>query len=148
MGTVLSEFVNSVARCYRKATLLPRGGTRRPAWDAGVFVRASRIVRRIADVVTEECFEIARANLSECVREVKSGGTVVVTEHGRPVARMNFSSRIPIRRSAFEMYDKPNCGDTTAAGAGPDAEQRHDRRLNEYSFPLQPLNNRPVVESK
>jgi len=26
--------------------------------------------------------------LSECVREVRGGGTIVVTEHGRPVARM------------------------------------------------------------
>jgi prevent-host-death family protein len=29
-----------------------------------------------------------KSKLSECVREVKSGGTIVVTEHGRPVARM------------------------------------------------------------
>lgn len=29
-----------------------------------------------------------KARLSECVREVRSGGTLVVTEHGRPVARM------------------------------------------------------------
>lgn len=29
-----------------------------------------------------------KATLSECVREVKAGGTIVVTEHGRPVARL------------------------------------------------------------
>jgi prevent-host-death family protein len=29
-----------------------------------------------------------KSKLSECVREVRNGGTVVVTEHGRPVARM------------------------------------------------------------
>ncbi len=29
-----------------------------------------------------------KAKLSECVRDVKAGGTVVVTEHGRPVARI------------------------------------------------------------
>ena len=29
-----------------------------------------------------------KSKLSECVREVKRGGTVVVTEHGRPVARL------------------------------------------------------------
>ena len=29
-----------------------------------------------------------KSKLSECVREVRDGGTIVVTEHGRPVARM------------------------------------------------------------
>ena len=29
-----------------------------------------------------------KSKLSECVREVKRGSTVVVTEHGRPVARL------------------------------------------------------------
>ena len=29
-----------------------------------------------------------KSKLSECVREVRSGATIVVTEHGRPVARM------------------------------------------------------------
>ena len=29
-----------------------------------------------------------KSRLSECVREVKAGYTVVVTEHGRPVARL------------------------------------------------------------
>ena len=29
-----------------------------------------------------------KARLSECVRDVKSGATVIVTERGRPVARL------------------------------------------------------------
>jgi prevent-host-death family protein len=29
-----------------------------------------------------------KSKLSECVREVRGGGTIVVTEHGRPVVRM------------------------------------------------------------
>jgi prevent-host-death family protein len=29
-----------------------------------------------------------KARLSQCVRDVKSGGTIVVTEHGRRVARL------------------------------------------------------------
>lgn len=29
-----------------------------------------------------------KSKLSECIREVRRGGTIVVTEHGRPVARM------------------------------------------------------------
>ncbi len=29
-----------------------------------------------------------KSKLSECVREVRDGGTIMVTEHGRPVARM------------------------------------------------------------
>ena len=29
-----------------------------------------------------------KSKLSECVREVRSGGTIVVTVRGRPVARM------------------------------------------------------------
>ena len=29
-----------------------------------------------------------KAKLSECVREVKTGGTIIVTEHGRAVARI------------------------------------------------------------
>jgi len=34
-----------------------------------------------------------KSKLSECVREVRSGGTIVVTEHGRPVARMIADAR-------------------------------------------------------
>jgi len=29
-----------------------------------------------------------KSRLSECVREVKTGGTIIVTEHGRAVARI------------------------------------------------------------
>ena len=29
-----------------------------------------------------------KSKLSECVRAVRNGGTIIVTEHGRPVARM------------------------------------------------------------
>ena len=29
-----------------------------------------------------------KSTLSECVREVKSGRTIVITEHGQPVARI------------------------------------------------------------
>lgn len=38
-----------------------------------------------------------KSRLSECVRAVKQGATIVVTEHGRPVARM-----VPENRSLAE----------------------------------------------
>ena len=38
-----------------------------------------------------------KSKLSECVREVRSGGTIVVTEHGRPVARM-IADASPLRQ--------------------------------------------------
>jgi prevent-host-death family protein len=41
-----------------------------------------------------------KATLSECIRDVKSGRTVVVTEHGTPVARM-----IPETASVRERLD-------------------------------------------
>lgn len=46
-----------------------------------------------------------KSKLSECVREVKSGGTIVVTEHGRPVARMiaaagSLGERLDVLRNA------------------------------------------------
>ena len=46
-----------------------------------------------------------KSKLSECVREVRSGGTIVVTEHGRPVARMiadasSMSERLEMLTSA------------------------------------------------
>jgi len=37
-----------------------------------------------------------KSTLSECVREVKTGRTIVVTEHGRPVARI-IPEVIPVR---------------------------------------------------
>jgi prevent-host-death family protein len=39
-----------------------------------------------------------KARLSECVRVVKDGGTVVVTEHGRPVARLVPEPESPRKR--------------------------------------------------
>jgi prevent-host-death family protein len=41
-----------------------------------------------------------KSTLSECVREVKSGRTIVVTEHGQPVARI-----IPEALSVRERVD-------------------------------------------
>jgi prevent-host-death family protein len=41
-----------------------------------------------------------KSKLSECVREVKRGGTVVVTEHGRPVARL-----VPERESLDDRLE-------------------------------------------
>jgi len=41
-----------------------------------------------------------KSTLSECVREVKSGRTIVVTDHGRPVARI-----IPEAISARERVE-------------------------------------------
>jgi prevent-host-death family protein len=46
-----------------------------------------------------------KSKLSECVREVGSGGTIVVTEHGRPVARMmaaasSLGERLEVLRNA------------------------------------------------
>jgi prevent-host-death family protein len=41
-----------------------------------------------------------KSTLSECVREVKSGRTIVVTEHGQPVARI-----IPVGISLRERVE-------------------------------------------
>lgn len=41
-----------------------------------------------------------KATLSECVREVKAGRTIVVTDHGQPVARL-----IPETLSLRERVD-------------------------------------------
>jgi prevent-host-death family protein len=37
-----------------------------------------------------------KATLSECVREVKAGRTIVVTDHGQPVARI-IPEGVPLR---------------------------------------------------
>ena len=39
-----------------------------------------------------------KSTLSECVREVKSGRTIVVTEHGQPVARIIPEAILPRER--------------------------------------------------
>jgi prevent-host-death family protein len=39
-----------------------------------------------------------KATLSECVREVSAGHAIVVTEHGRPVARIIAESSSPRER--------------------------------------------------
>lgn len=39
-----------------------------------------------------------KSRLSECVREVRAGYTVVVTEHGRPVARLIPEAESPRER--------------------------------------------------
>ena len=49
-----------------------------------------------------------KSKLSECVREVKRGGTVVVTEHGRRVARLvpegeSLGDRLEMLRKAGTM---------------------------------------------
>ena len=49
-----------------------------------------------------------KSTLSECVREVKSGRTIVVTEHGQPVARiipegMSLRERVEALRRAGAM---------------------------------------------
>jgi prevent-host-death family protein len=41
-----------------------------------------------------------KSTLSQCVREVKTGRTIVVTEHGQPVARI-----IPERMALAERID-------------------------------------------
>lgn len=46
-----------------------------------------------------------KSKLTECIREVRSGGTIVVTEHGRPVARMiaatsSLEERLEVLRNA------------------------------------------------
>jgi prevent-host-death family protein len=50
-----------------------------------------------------------KATLSECVREVKSGRTIVVTEHGQPVARI-----IPEAISARERVEAMRKAGTVA----------------------------------
>ena len=39
-----------------------------------------------------------KATLSECVREVRAGRAIVVTEHGRPVARLIPEGSSPLER--------------------------------------------------
>jgi prevent-host-death family protein len=50
-----------------------------------------------------------KATLSECIRQVKAGRTLVVTDHGRPVARM-----IPEAASLGETLDALRAAGTVA----------------------------------
>lgn len=71
-----------------------------------------------------------KAKLSECVRTVKEGGTVIVTEHGRAVARL-----VPEPESLRErMLALATAGDIVWNGepfkpAGPVARIRGSRTL-------------------
>lgn len=50
--------------------------------------RVTNVVRETAAAERHVGIRELKAKLSECVRLVKDGGVVVVTEHGRPVARL------------------------------------------------------------
>jgi len=72
-----------------------------------------------------------KARLSECVREVKAGATVVVTEHGRSVARL-----VPDTGSVDERLDA-----LKAAGTVPWS----GRRLGRPPGPPRTTGPAPVV---
>jgi prevent-host-death family protein len=55
-----------------------------------------------------------KSTLSECVRAVKSGQTIVVTEHGRPVARI-----IPEATSLQDRLEALRKGGTIAWSGRP-----------------------------
>lgn len=69
-----------------------------------------------------------KARLSECVRDVKSGATVIVTERGRPVARLvpeagSLEERLDaLRQTGAILWNGRRLGATTsdvhARGAG------------------------------
>ena len=69
-----------------------------------------------------------KARLSECVRDVKSGATVIVTERGRPVARLvpeagSLEERLDaLRQTGAILWSGRRLGATTsdvhARGAG------------------------------
>jgi prevent-host-death family protein len=71
-----------------------------------------------------------KSTLSECVREVKSGRTIVVTEHGQPVARI-----IPEAMSIRDRVEALRKSGTIAWSgrrlrpATPPAKVRGDRTL-------------------
>ena len=46
-----------------------------------------------------------KASLSKYVREVKAGGTVIVTERGRPVARLVPESPVPTEPSLLDRVN-------------------------------------------
>jgi prevent-host-death family protein len=71
-----------------------------------------------------------KSRLSECVRDVKSGATIVVTEHGRRVARL-----VPEAQSLDERLDGlRNAGAVSWSGrrlrrAKPDVRPRTKRTV-------------------
>lgn len=72
-----------------------------------------------------------KARLSECVRDVKSGATIVVTEHGRRVARL-----VPETRSLDERLER-----LRSAGA----VQWSGRRLRRIKPDVRPLKRKSVA---
>ena len=70
-----------------------------------------------------------KSKLSECVREVKNGGTVVVTEHGRPVVRMIAdTSSLPERLAALTQAGSIAWSGRRLKRAKPVARVRGSRR--------------------
>ena len=73
-----------------------------------------------------------KSRLSECVRDVKSGATIVVTEHGRRVARL-----VPEAHSFDERLDAlKNAGAVSWSG----------RRLRRITSDVHPRTTRPVAD--
>jgi prevent-host-death family protein len=72
-----------------------------------------------------------KSKLSECVRDVKSGATIVVTEHGRRVARL-----VPEADSFDERLDAlTNAGAVLWSG----------RRLRRTKPDVRPKKNRTIA---
>jgi prevent-host-death family protein len=73
-----------------------------------------------------------KAKLSECVRAVKSGATIIVTEHGRRVARL-----VPEAHSLDERLDAlKNAGAVSWSG----------RSLRRLKPGVRPRTNRTVAD--
>ncbi len=66
-----------------------------------------------------------KSKLSECVREVRDGGTIVVTEHGRPVARMI--------ADASSLMSDWRCSPTRVAFCGVAGDSNPRRRSHGYA---------------
>jgi len=73
-----------------------------------------------------------KAKLSECVRDVKSGATIVVTEHGKPVARL-----VPEGDSLDERLDALKSAGAIAWSG---------RRLRRTKPDVHPRKNRTVAD--
>jgi len=73
-----------------------------------------------------------KSKLSECVRDVKSGATIIVTEHGRRVARL-----VPEAHTLDERLDAlKSAGAVSWSG----------RRLRRLKPDVHPRTNRTVAE--